>query len=57
MTVTSNLQKIFSSNDFEFDVLNYGISGLRIENQFKILETIKDLNQKDIVVFSMELMI
>ena len=51
MTVTSNLQKIVTHNDFEFDVLNYGISGLRIENQFKILEAVKDLNSNDIVVF------
>ena len=51
MTVTSNLQKILNSNDLEFDVLNYGISGLRIENQFKILETVRDLNSNDIVVF------
>ncbi len=51
MTVTSNLQKILNSNDLEFDVLNYGISGLRIENQFEILETVRDLNSNDIVVF------
>ena len=51
MTVTSNLQKILNSDDLEFDVLNYGISGLRIENQFKILETVRDLNSNDIVVF------
>ena len=51
MTVTSNLQKILNSNDLEFDVLNYGISGLRIESQFRILETARDLNSNDIVVF------
>jgi lysophospholipase L1-like esterase len=51
MTVTSNLQKILTSKNLEFDVLNYGISGLRIENQFKILETVKDLNSNDVVVF------
>ena len=51
MTVTSMLQKILNSNDLEFDVLNYGISGLRIENQFKILETVRDLNSNDTVVF------
>ncbi len=51
MTVTSNLQKILTSNDLEFDVLNYGISGLRIENQFRILETVRDLNSNDVVVF------
>ncbi len=51
MTVTSNLQKILTSSDLEFDVLNFGISGLRIENQFKTLETVTDLNSNDIVVF------
>ena len=51
MTVTSNLQKLIIENDLEFDVLNYGISGLRIENQYKILETVKDLNSDDVVVF------
>ena len=51
MTVTSNLQKLIVENNLEFDVFNYGISGLRIENQFKILETIVDLNSNDIVVF------
>ena len=51
MTVTSNLQKLVIEGDLEFDVLNYGISGLRIENQFKILETVKDLNSNDVVVF------
>lgn len=51
MTVTSNLQKLIIENDLEFDVLNYGISGLRIENQFNILKTIVDLNENDIVVF------
>ena len=51
MTVTSNLQKLIIENVLEFDVLNYGISGLRIENQFKILETVKDLNSNDVVVF------
>jgi len=51
MTVPSQLQQIANDNKFEIDVLNYGIPGIRIENQLRILETIGDLGPKDIVVF------
>ena len=36
---------------FEFDVTNFGISGIRIENQFNILKTVSDLGADDTVVF------
>jgi hypothetical protein len=51
MTIPSQLQKIILDNKFELDVLNYGIPGIRIENQFRILERIQDLGPGDMVVF------
>ncbi len=51
MTIPSQLQKIILDNKFDLDVLNYGIPGIRIENQFRILETIQDLGPGDMVVF------
>ena len=51
MTIPSQLQKIILDNKFDIDVLNYGIPGIRIENQFQILETIQDLGPGDTVVF------
>jgi len=51
MTSSSHLQQLILENNFDFDVLNYGIPGLRIENQFDILKNVTDLRQGDIVVF------
>ena len=51
MTIPSQLQKLILDNKFDLDVLNYGIPGIRIENQLKILETIGDLGPGDVVVF------
>ena len=51
MTIPSQLQKLILDNGFDSDVLNYGIPGIRIENQFRILETIEELEPGDIVVF------
>ena len=51
MTIPSQLQKLVLENIFEFDVINYGISGIRIENQFAILKTVLDLGADDTVVF------
>ena len=51
MTIPSQLQKIVLENGFEFDVTNFGISGIRIENQFNILKTVSDLGAEDTVVF------
>ena len=51
LTSPSQLQKLILENGFDFDVLNYGIPGLRIENQFNILKTVTDLGPGDIVVF------
>jgi len=51
LTSSSQLQQLILENDFDFDVLNYGIPGLRIENQFNILKTVTDLGPGDIVVF------
>ena len=51
LTSLSQLQQLILENNFEFDVLNYGIPGLRIENQFNILKTVTDLGPGDIVVF------
>jgi len=51
MTIPSQLQKIILDNKFELDVLNYGIPGIRIENQFRILERIQGLGPGDVVVF------
>jgi lysophospholipase L1-like esterase len=51
MTIPSQLQKIILDNKFELDVINYGIPGIRIENQSQILETVQDLGPGDVVVF------
>ena len=51
MTFPSQLQKIVLGNKFDVDVVNYGVPGIRIENQLRILETINDLGPDDIVVF------
>ena len=51
LTSSSQLQQLILKNDFDFDVLNYGIPGLRIENQFHILKNVTDLESGDIVVF------
>ncbi len=51
MTIPSQLQKLILDNKFDLDVLNYGIPGIRIENQLKILETIGDIGPGDVVVF------
>ena len=51
LTSSSQLQQLILKNSFDFDVLNYGIPGLRIENQFNILKNVPDLGSGDIVVF------
>ncbi len=51
LTSSSQLQRLILKNNFDFDVLNYGIPGLRIENQFNILKNVPDLGPGDIVVF------
>ena len=51
LTSSSQLQQLILENDLNFDVLNYGIPGLRIENQFNILKNVQDLGPGDIVVF------
>ena len=51
LTVPSQLQKIVLDNAIDFDVLNFGIQGIRIENQFKILQSVLNLGPQDIVVF------
>ena len=51
LTSSSQLQQLILKNNFDFDVLNYGIPGLRIENQFNILKNVNDLGPGDIVVF------
>lgn len=51
MTIPSQLQKLILNKKFDTDVLNYGIPGIRIENQFRILETMQDLGPGDLVVF------
>lgn len=51
LTVPSQLQKIVLDNALDFDVLNFGISGMRIEQQFKYLTSIRNLGSDDVVVF------
>ena len=51
LTSSSQLQQLILENDLNFDVLNYGIPGLRIENQFNILKNVQDLGPGDVVVF------
>ena len=51
LTVPSQLQKIVLDNSLDFDVLNFGIPGMRIQQQFKYLTSITNLGPDDIVVF------
>ena len=51
LTVPSQLQQMVIANGFDVDVLNFGIQGIRIENQFKILKSIPKLGPDDIVIF------
>ena len=51
LTSSSQLQQLILKSNLDFDVLNYGIPGLRIENQFNILKNVSDLGPGDIVVF------
>ncbi len=51
MTIPSELQKVLLGVGLSSDVFNYGIPGIRIENQFEILKTITDLGPSDIVLF------
>ncbi|GBL20800.1 hypothetical protein EMGBS4_08600 [Acidimicrobiaceae bacterium] len=51
MTISSELQKMTLDRKIETDVVNYGIPGIRIENQFKILQTVDDLGPRDLVIF------
>ena len=51
LTVPSQLQQMVLTNGLDVDVLNFGISGMRIENQFRNLSSISNLGPDDIVVF------
>ena len=51
LTVPSQLQQMVLANGFDADVLNFGISGIRIENQFKTLQSIPNLGPEDVVLF------
>ncbi len=51
LTVPSQLQKIVLDNALDIDVLNFGIPGMRIENQFRNLKTLENLGPDDVVVF------
>lgn len=51
LTVPSQLQQMVVANGFDVDVLNFGIQGIRIENQFKILKSVPNLGPDDIVIF------
>ena len=51
LTVPSQLQQMVIANGFDVDVLNFGIQGIRIENQFKILNSVPKLGPEDIVIF------
>ena len=51
LTVPSQLQQMVLANGFDVDVLNFGISGMRIENQFRNLNSLPHLGPDDIVVF------
>ncbi len=48
-TVTSNLQRLINSNDHNFNVINMGGSGYKVEKNFADLITLR-LNKCDIVV-------
>lgn len=51
LTVPSQLQQMILASDFDVDVLNFGISGMRIENQFINLKSVPNLGSDDVVVF------
>jgi len=51
LTVPSQLQTMVLANGLNVDVLNFGIQGIRIENQFKILNSVPKLGPDDIVLF------
>jgi lysophospholipase L1-like esterase len=50
-TVPSQLQQMVLAKGFDVDVINFGIQGIRIENQFKILKSVPKLGPDDIVIF------
>ena len=53
LTVPSQLQAMLLAGglDVDVDVLNFGISGIRIENQFRILQSVPNLGPEDVVLF------
>ena len=51
LTVPSQLQAMLLADGIDADVLNFGIQGIRIENQFKILKSVPSLGPDDIVIF------
>lgn len=51
LTVPSQLQQMALADGLDVDVLNFGIQGIRIENQFKILKSVPKLGPDDIVIF------
>lgn len=51
MTIPSELQKLLLKTRFDSDVFNYGIPGIRIENQYDILKAVDDFNFGDVVIF------
>ena len=51
LTVPSQLQAMLLADGIDADVLNFGIQGIRIENQFKILKSVPKLGDDDIVIF------
>ena len=51
LTVPSQLQAMILAGGLDVDVLNFGIQGIRIENQFKILKSVPKLGPDDIVIF------
>ena len=51
MTTASNVQKIFSESNTGFKVINYGVSGATIENNFARMQAIeKQFNSGDVIV-------
>ena len=51
LTVPSQLQAMLLADGIDADVLNFGISGIRIENQFRILQSLPNLGPEDVVLF------
>ena len=51
LTVPSQLQAMLLASGLDVDVLNFGISGMRIENQFRNLNSLPQVGPDDIVVF------